>query len=113
MGDSMMGIGMVFIGIFLIIVSIPCVGITYVGLKLIYDLGHFPSKTPIIQMSVLLKLAIIEIISVTLLVIFYHMLSGAGTEEQTTRQYQKNTEWKVVSVFEQEPGFRLAGKNQV
>lgn len=79
MNDATIG-GIILMCLFLIIIGIPCVGITLVGRQLIHKLSHFPSKTPTIQTSVLFKLVVIEIVGFTLLLTFYHILADYGTE---------------------------------
>ena len=53
---------------------IPCIGVAWLGKNLLDQLGRFPSKTPAIQMGVLFKLIIIEVVSVTLILIFFKAL---------------------------------------
>ena len=79
MSDAILG-GIILVCLFLVVIGIPCVGIAIVGRQLIYQLSHFPSKTPAIQMSILFKLVIIEIVGFTLLLTFYHILSDYGAE---------------------------------
>ena len=57
--------------IFLGIISFPCILVTRIGYRMINKLGQFPSKTPEIQMSIFLKLIIIEVISFGFLYGFY------------------------------------------
>ncbi len=70
MGSTMV----VFVGIFTVLILIPCAGIAWLGTRFINKLGRFPSKTPAIQMSVVLKLIILEIVSWTLLLLFFKIL---------------------------------------
>lgn len=65
-----------FILIFWVVMLIPCVGISWIGKNLIEQLGRYPSKTPAIQMSVLFKLVVIEVVSMTLLIILLKVLSA-------------------------------------
>jgi len=64
----------VFAIIFFILIAIPCVGIAWLGSRLINRLGRYPSKTPAIQMSVVFKLTVLEIVSWTLLLLFFKIL---------------------------------------
>ena len=64
----------IFVIIFAVLMSIPCIGIAWVGKGMIDKLGKFPSKTPTIQMSIILKLAFVEIVSFTLLLLFFKIL---------------------------------------
>lgn len=70
----MVGIMLIFCAIFFSIMLVPCIGIALLGSRLLKRLGNFPSKTPAIQMSILLKLAVIEIVSFTLLLSFFKVL---------------------------------------
>lgn len=64
----------VFVLIFFVLIAIPCVGIAWIGSKFIEKLGRFPSKTPAIQMSVVVKLIFLEVVSWTLLLLFFKIL---------------------------------------
>jgi len=81
MSDAAVG-GIILVCLFLVVIGIPCVGITIVGRQLIHKLSHFPSKTPAIQMSILFKLVVIEIVGFTLLLTFYHILADYGSETE-------------------------------
>ena len=70
----MWGASLVFVTIFFVVLAIPCIGIGWLGWRTINKLGQFPSKTPAIQTGILLKLIIIEIVSVALLLMFYKIL---------------------------------------
>ena len=67
-------VALIFISIFWVIILIPCIGIGWIGVKLINKLGRYPSKTPAIQTDILFKLVFIEVISLTLLVGFFKAL---------------------------------------
>ena len=64
----------VFVIIFAVLIAVPCTGIAWLGKKLIDNLGKYPSKTPMIQTSIIFKLAFIEIVSFTLLLLFFKIL---------------------------------------
>jgi len=64
----------VFMLVFWALMLIPCVGVGWLGKRLIEDLGRYPSKTPAIQTGILFKLAIIEIVSVSLILSFFKAL---------------------------------------
>ena len=66
----------IFAMFFCPIVIIPCVLVALMGRKMIDQLGLYPSKTPIIQMSIFYKLIFIEVITFLSLVVFYHFFSG-------------------------------------
>ena len=59
--------------IFFIVIAIPCVGITWIGLGLLNRLGQYPSKTPAIQLSIVIKLVLVEVISATLIMLFFQI----------------------------------------
>lgn len=64
----------VFVLIFAVLIAIPCIGIAWIGSRFIEKLGRYPSKTPAIQMSVVVKLVFLEIVSWTLLLLFFKVL---------------------------------------
>ena len=66
--------GFIFTGIFLVLIAIPCIGVAWLGTKMINQLGRYPSKTPAIQLSVVLKLTVLEIGSWTMLLLFFKIL---------------------------------------
>ena len=49
--------------VYSVIIIVPCVVIAIMGTRLINELGRYPSKTPAIQMSVLIPLIITEIVT--------------------------------------------------
>lgn len=67
-------VAFIFVMIFFFLIAIPCVGMGWLGVNLINRLGQFPSKTQAIQMSVMLKLIVIEIVSITLILMFFKSL---------------------------------------
>ena len=67
----------VLILLFFVIILIPCVGVSIMGSKMIDQLGQFPSRAPVIHMSVLLKLSVLEIISFAMLLVFFRVFSDA------------------------------------
>ena len=66
---------LVFALLFLIIIAVPCLGIAWLGVKTINRLGRFPSKTPAINMDILFKLILIEVVSITLMLTFFKVLA--------------------------------------
>lgn len=64
----------IFIAIFFILILIPSLGVGWLGFKLIQKLGRWPSKTPAIQLDVLVKLAIVEVVSLTLILLLFKIL---------------------------------------
>ena len=67
---------LIFALVYAIVISVPCVLVVLIGRKLIDQLGHFPSKTPAIQMSILFQLIAVEVGTFTCLIGFYHIFSG-------------------------------------
>ena len=58
---------LIFSAIYSTIVIVPCVIVTMIGLRMIDKLGCYPTKTPVIQMKVLLPLIMTEILTFTAL----------------------------------------------
>ena len=56
---------------FLFLMIVPCVSVAIIGYRMLTKLGTYPSKTPEIQMSICLKLFLIEAFSFGLIYIFY------------------------------------------
>ncbi|OGX24728.1 MAG: hypothetical protein A3D10_06835 [Omnitrophica WOR_2 bacterium RIFCSPHIGHO2_02_FULL_48_11] len=67
-------VAFIFIIIFIVLMGIPCVGVAWIGTRLINQLGRYPSRTPAIQLSVVLKLVVLEVVSWTLLLLFFKIL---------------------------------------
>lgn len=65
----------VLICLFFLAVNIPCIVIAWLGSKYIGQLGRFPSKTAAIQMSLCLKLVVIEVASFTFILMLFKALS--------------------------------------
>jgi len=64
----------IFVIIFYALMIIPCVGVAWIGKNLLDRLGRYPSKTPAIQMSIVVKLTVLEVVSMTLLLLFFKIL---------------------------------------
>jgi len=69
------GAALVFVLIFYVLILLPCVGVGWLGWDLITRLGRYPSKTPAIQLSMLFKLVVVEVVSLTLILAFFKVLS--------------------------------------
>ena len=67
--------GFIFIGFFLVIVGLPCVMAVILGVKLIDHIGMYPTKSSAMQMSVALKLAVVQVISFVMLAVFFRIFS--------------------------------------
>ncbi|MCB9772297.1 MAG: hypothetical protein H6754_07080 [Candidatus Omnitrophica bacterium] len=65
---------LIFIVVFFILIAIPCLGVGWLGYKLITRLGRYPSKTPAIQLGIMLKLIIVEVVSLTLILLLFKIL---------------------------------------
>ena len=72
------GAAFILFGIFLFVIALPCIGAAILGWKLANRLAYHPSKTPAIQLSVVFKLVLLEIISFGLLLMLYHILADYG-----------------------------------
>lgn len=75
-----LGVILILIGIFFVVIAIPCVGVAIVGRGLIKKLSFFPSKTPALQLSIFWKLLVIEIVGFTLIMTFYHLFADYADE---------------------------------
>jgi len=71
---------LILIGIFFLAVNIPCIAIVWLGNKFFDQIGRHPSKTPAIQMSIVLKLAVIEVGAFTLFLALFKILSPEQTQ---------------------------------
>jgi len=67
--------GILFVSFFTLIVGLPCFFVAVLGSKMINDLGNFPTKTAKIQVNVLWKLFIVEVISFGILTVFFRIFS--------------------------------------
>ncbi len=56
-------------------IIVACFFVTKLGCKMIEQLGVYPSKTPIIQMSIFLKLVVLEILTFIYLIVFFQIYS--------------------------------------
>ena len=75
MGFKHWGEGMVFIGLFLVIVGGPCFLIALFGSKMVNDLGNFPSQSAKIQVSAGWKIFLVEFFAFILLAVFFHIFN--------------------------------------
>ena len=70
--------GLILVAVIFAMMVIPCVIISVIGYRMISAVGNYPSKTPGIQMGILLKLLIVEIVALTMWLIFYHTFADYG-----------------------------------
>ena len=62
--------------VYTVIVVVPCVIVAIIGRNMINRLGTYPSQTPVIQMSILIRLVLLEIVTFALLLLFYHIFAA-------------------------------------
>ncbi len=62
--------------IYTVIVIVPCIIVAIMGRNMLNRLGTYPSQTPAIQMSILVRLVLLEIVTFALLILFYHIFSA-------------------------------------
>jgi hypothetical protein len=67
--------GFIFIGIFFVIVGLPCIFVGILGTRLIDYIGVHPSKSSPMQLKVTLQLIVVQMISFLILAVFFHMFS--------------------------------------
>lgn len=70
------GESFIFIIIFSVILLVPCILVALIGRKMIDKLGQYPTQTPVIQMSIFIKLVILEVIAFAALLGFYNIFQG-------------------------------------
>ena len=67
--------GLIFIGLMLFVVGVPCVAVAVLGTKLIDHIVQYPTKSARLQMGVCVQLLVIEILSFLLLAAFFKIFS--------------------------------------
>ena len=67
--------GLVFIGLMLFVVGVPCIAVAVLGTKLIEHIGQFPTKSARLQMSVCVQLLAVEILSFFVLALFFRIFA--------------------------------------
>ena len=67
---------LIFVGIWLLIIGIPCFFMGFIGKRIIDRIGYFPSQAPVIQMKYLAPLIFIEVFTFLLLLGFYKLFQG-------------------------------------
>jgi hypothetical protein len=73
-----LGAGLVFFSIFSGIIIVPCFFLAILGRRLINTLGRYPSNAPVIQMSSVVWLLLLEIVTFFSLISFYRFFAGAS-----------------------------------
>ena len=89
--------GLVLVVIVFVVVTLPCVFIGILGYKMLNKLAYYPSKNPAIQMSIFFWLILVEVVSVTLLLLFYQMFADYSSEN--TKKGVKNHELDARSTI--------------
>lgn len=67
---------LIFIGVFAVIVLVPCVIIALMGRKAINEMGRYPTRIPLIQSKMMMPLILVDMVTFALLVGFYNVFSG-------------------------------------
>lgn len=67
---------LIFVGVFALIVLIPCAIIAIMGRKAINEMGRYPTRIPLIQSKMMLPLIFVDVITFALLLGFYNVFSG-------------------------------------
>jgi len=65
------GVSLIFCSIYAVIIIIPCILVAHLGRGMINEVGRWPTKTPAIQMKVLWKLVILEVLTFFGLIAFF------------------------------------------
>ncbi len=73
---NLWGESFIFAAVYSVIIIVSCVIAALIGRKMITQLGLYPTQTPAIQMSVILKLVTLEIVTFTCLIVFYRFFSS-------------------------------------
>ena len=67
--------GLIFIAIFMVVIAIPCVLVSFLGSRLIYQLGQYPTKSGKQNLDMALPLLGSMVVSFGLLFAFYRYFS--------------------------------------
>ncbi|MCA9403666.1 MAG: hypothetical protein KC897_07785 [Candidatus Omnitrophica bacterium] len=67
---------LIFIGVFAVIVLVPCIIIALMGRKAIKEMGRYPTRIPLIQSKMMMPLLMVDVVTFALLVGFYNVFSG-------------------------------------
>lgn len=73
---NLWGESLIFFLVFSMIMIVPCVLVALMGRKMVDRLGQYPTKTPIIQMSIFLPFVVTVAITFVSLIGFYHIFEG-------------------------------------
>ena len=67
--------GLIFLGLFTLIIAFPCIMVAILGTRLINYIGQYPSKCARRQMIACLQLFVIEVVSFAIMAVFYRIFS--------------------------------------
>jgi hypothetical protein len=67
---------LIFVSVFSVVILVPCYFVIMIGRDMMEKIGRFPTQTPAIQVSALLKLIVVEVIAFTLLTSLYRIFSS-------------------------------------
>lgn len=73
MGYQYWGESAIFVLIFAVIIAVPCFFVAILGSRMLNDMGNHPSKSSVIGVKACWKVLIAEIVSFSLLALFYHI----------------------------------------
>ena len=68
--------GCIFIGLFLIMVGLPCLLTAILGVKLIERLGQYPSRSAKLQFGICIQLLLVEVFGFAMLAGFFRVFSN-------------------------------------
>lgn len=69
------GEGFIFIGLFLVMVGVPCFLTAILGSSLIEKIGQYPSRSAKMQMGICLQLLAVEVLGFFMLALFFHIFA--------------------------------------
>jgi len=92
---------MILLLLILFAVGLPSVGAGWLGKIMIDRVGRYPSTTPRIQMDILIKLVVLEVVSFTLLLAVFKVLSvPADIEEENLKTVYLQ---RSIVIWEKQP----------
>jgi len=68
--------GFLFIGLFMIMVGLPCLLTAILGVKLIDRLGQYPTKSAKLQLGICVQLFFVQVLGITMLAAFFKFFSN-------------------------------------
>ncbi len=67
--------GLIFIGVLMVLVGVPCLAVAILGTRLINHIGRYPMRSARMQLNVCLQLMAVETVSFFLLWVFFRIFS--------------------------------------